>query len=241
MLVHGGTGDPAPCTHMWGCERAAATPPCILGTKVHHSTMERTLVRLLVWLLERLVQLKAHVERLLRGGRGLLVLHPTKKLLLQSPGSASGARPTAEHGLLPITAIQPHSLVIFTTYITAVSDGDGRAAAFSSLRCWTCTQMFWVGPSRRASRLLGPGHGPHSVLVAVSLVRRSRSGRPRGRGVFCAHQHRLLPLPPRRRVHSVHGSATLPERDKDGLLKHFFFKRYKSFISTFDLIVNTQF
>lgn len=114
-------------------------PLGIMATKIIH--MERTLLKLLV------CGSCMHVEGLLRRGRGLPVLQPTRKVLLldlQRPVHAPRAGPMQDHGRLPMAVIQPYSLVIFTIYISAVKEGEG---AFRTPSCWTCIRMILVGLS----------------------------------------------------------------------------------------------
>lgn len=114
VSLHGRTVGDTPWTHMLDCERAAAVPLSIKGTWVCHTAIDRTLVNLLVRLPGRIVQLVAHIEQLPRRGRGLPVLHPTKKVLLlgllgQQRPVYTRARAMTE--LLPRTLIQSSSVV----------------------------------------------------------------------------------------------------------------------------------
>ena len=111
VCLHGGTGGDAPWTHMLDCERAAAVPLSIKGTWVCHTATDRTLVNLLVRLPGRTVQLLAHVEQLPRRGRGLPVLHLTKKVLLLCLQRPVYTRARATTELLPRTLIQSSSVV----------------------------------------------------------------------------------------------------------------------------------
>lgn len=165
-----------------------------------------------------------HDERCSRRRRRLPI-HPTQKVLLlslQSPIYPSRARSPGEHTLFSIAVVWPASLVpaqvILSIYITAVNVGNGKAAAFSSPRCWTCIQMFGVGLSCWAPRLLCPGYRPRSLFVAISLMRGAHP-RPRSCRVFCTHQDRLLPVTPRR-INSVPRSTTLPVRNRNTGLKN---------------------
>lgn len=140
--------------------------------------------------------------------------HPTKQVFLPGlhrPVTALGTRP--ECHLLPVTVVHSAMLLLacvkFSIYIVAVK----VKAACRSQRCWTCSQMFWMGLACWASCLFDPEHGLCCIIMAISLGRWAHPCHPWWRRVLRAHQRRLLPMARRRRVYT--GSTSLSGRDQN--------------------------
>lgn len=125
------------------------------------------------------------------------------------PCPTSAVRPGPTHHLLSVTAVKPGrprlASVIFTIYFTVAKV---RAGECRRQRCWTCALRFRVGLPQGAAFLFHPGQRRRSVIVAVCLALGARPCAPWWRGVLCAHQRRLLPVPQRRRVDSRSTSLT---------------------------------
>lgn len=122
------------------------------------------------------------------------------------------------HLLLSVSAVKPArpglDAVNFTIHFTVVKV---RAGERGRQRCWTCALVVRVGLPHGASFLFYP------VIVAVCLVLGARPRGPWWRGVFCAHQGRLLPMPQRRRVDPRRTGLTEEEEVlKKNLVDRFF-------------------